>query len=658
MSRHSITVPKELPFDDGKSARYRGSVDESPSAVKKRFSLESNASLSRSTKPWAVRTRKFMQSQLCESIVGMVILANFIVLATEADERAESRMGMGDGSIPDWIGTINKCFLIFYGIEVTLRLATERIEFFNVPWNCLDLFIVVIGCVGEILAAAMTGGSGADAVGSVNLLRTFRTVRLIRAVRLLASFPELGTMIFGLAGCFKTLLWSAGLILVMLTIWSIIAVEYIQPYVIEMANEGKYEGIDCPWCPSAFESVMHANLTLFQIMTGDGWSILARPLIEKYPWMALYFVGNIFIMVFGMLNLITAVVVDTAARGRENDLVNKAKELTFQRKKAVKKLIRLCEGIDEDDSGTLNKEEFNAGFENSEEFSSTLISMDVSQEDLDCVFEILDTDGSNSISYVEFAENLFKMKTINHNTAIMLIKHHVAQVKGEARKIKGEVREQQQEVANLKRLLQSVQDNVMACNVQGMSQMQQLSESFAEDLNSMRAQLAAATGGPGCTPMSNAGLPIGNPNGLSRSEAWNPQASFPQQHGLATDSGNGAADDTTSTLDDVKILNRPIQSAPEPLRMDQQVLKSHTAPIVAMPGNAPVPKTPAACSGIAASPKEEDNYKQILKELAKVTAVLPAIEQMMGPGHSDKNQSQRGSGCGTCSSRHEAVLQV
>lgn len=622
---------------EGTSARYRGhdEVNEARGSVSARGSVilglqpvdegtaesggyPSHETVRMTKGEWlAYKVKRFMQSQICETLVGLVILANFAILAYEADERIASV----DGTIPAWIDAVNKAFLVFYSVEVCLRLGTERMSFFQVSWNCLDLFIVVIGIIGEIFSAVVAGSGGSDAFASVNLLRTFRTIRLVRAVRLMTSFPEMWAIINSLASCFKTLLWSAILILVMLTIWSIIAVEFIQPYVVEMAEKGLYDGVDCPYCPKAFDSVMLANLTLFQIMTGDGWSVLARPLIEHYPALALFFIAIIFIMVFGMLNLITAVLVDTAAREREADHANLASQKAIEQKKAVKKLVTMCQDIDEDSSGTISQKELAESFNTSEEFAATMVAMDVCEEDLECIFEILDADGSGDVSYIEFAENLFKMKTQESRTTMMLTKHHVEQTA--------------KEVASLKKLLlpslNVIEDTVLAHNVEGMNQIQQLGETFAENLTSLRAHLAAATGGPGCSPKSsiNGGMPLGTPIGSVGSKAM-----LQQQHGMVSDRST-VADTNVDAHEDLRSFKSQSQNA--------QVQSPKEMPmIVAMPGNAPVPRTPQGHPKMMlpgdnihlAIEGEEEIYAKVFKELTKVTIVLSTVEQMLSAGRS------------------------
>merc|ERR1711937_862258 len=91
---------------------------------------------------------------------------------------------------------------------------------------------------------------------------------------------------------------------------------------------------DCVWCAGAFRSILSSNLTWFQIISGDGWRLLTRPIIEKHPWTAIIILSVIFIMVFGLLNLITAVVLETLHDAREADLMTFAQQKDRQREEA------------------------------------------------------------------------------------------------------------------------------------------------------------------------------------------------------------------------------------------------------------------------------------------------------------------------------------
>merc|ERR1719161_394361 len=97
--------------------------------------------------------------------------------------------------------------------------------YFRNAWNNFDMIIVICGITGEAVEGAMD---------SVSVLRTVRLLRLLRMARLFVAFQELWALIRGLMGCLRTLVWAFGLLLTMLTVWSIFAVELIQPHMEEI----------------------------------------------------------------------------------------------------------------------------------------------------------------------------------------------------------------------------------------------------------------------------------------------------------------------------------------------------------------------------------------------------------------------------------------
>lgn len=180
---------------------------------------------------------------------------------------------------------------------------------------------------------------------------------------------------------------------------------------------------------------MHANLSFFQIISGDGWSTLSRPIIEKHPITALVFVGSIFIMVFGVLNLITAVIVDTAAQARESDIMKMGELKEMERKYAWESFTGMCISLDTDESGHIDIDEIKNGVDNIPELEAWLSVMGVEEDDLDMVFEILDMDGDGKVTHEEFAYQLYKMKTQQVTTGICFVKHYIQGIHKKLKKI-------------------------------------------------------------------------------------------------------------------------------------------------------------------------------------------------------------------------------
>lgn len=387
--------------------------------------------------------RAVMFSQAFEMFVGSVILGNFVAIAVETDVRSKllksdpGTEAYADASTQlNHIYYLNTAFLVFYTTECACRLYAMREQFFQYKWNLFDLFIVVVGLIGEVLETALQDSGEA---ANVQVLRSLRMIRLLRATRILVSFQELYMLISGLANCFRSLLWAAGLVFMMLTIWSIISVEYVSPLMPELDEAGYYE--TCYWCAKAFDNILSANLTYFQIITGDGWSKLARPLIERHPWTAFILSGVIFTMVFGLLNLITAVIVDTATQARSLDIMNLAHRKKREREEAWECFTGLCVELDKDMSGDISLRELKAGVSTIPELDAYLAIMGVEDDDIDMVFDILDKDGDGQVSHEEFALQLYRMKTQEVGTNVHIMKHMLEEMRQAVKEVKSRASE-------------------------------------------------------------------------------------------------------------------------------------------------------------------------------------------------------------------------
>merc|ERR1719506_2797208 len=187
---------------------------------------------------------------------------------------------------------------------------------------------------------------------------------------------------------------------------------------------------DCPRCHRSFSSVMHANLTLFRtIIGGDSWGKIAIPVIEQYPWAALIFVGSLFTIQIGILNLVIAVLVDAAAESREHDVAARSLESEQAERIEKRSLERIFRQVDADGSGALSLDELLKGAEDVTEFQQKLRVMDIQGEDLHQLFNMLDEDESGEIDPDEFIETLYRMKCGDNKTAATFVKHYVVHLK-------------------------------------------------------------------------------------------------------------------------------------------------------------------------------------------------------------------------------------
>ncbi|CAE8732551.1 unnamed protein product [Polarella glacialis] len=256
-------------------------------------------------------------------------------------------------------------------------------------------------------------------------------MKLCRQFRWLSELRKLMMM---MASCLRTLFWSFLFCFIVMSAWSMAAVELINPLVQQMAAEGVFDS--CRTCRSSLTSVMRANLMMFQtIIAGDSWGQLAVPVIEAHPWTAIIFIGSLLTLVFGVLNMIVAVVVDTFAEHRQRDVMNLAEEMDSDAAEDRRFLQKIFDQIDEDGSGELSLEELMSGARTVPEFQGRLRVMDIDENDLVQMFEMIDGDGSGSVDPEEFINTLNRWAN-DSKTAARFVKYQMMRSIAEQEELK------------------------------------------------------------------------------------------------------------------------------------------------------------------------------------------------------------------------------
>jgi voltage-gated sodium channel len=358
-----------------------------------------------------------------EAICGGIILFNMGLVVVETDA------GVDDGEAPFWAQVMTNFLLGIYTSELAAKLYAYRLEFFREMWNVLDFLIVgldlVFLCIGFVT----------DGLPSVAPLRVFRLVRLARAFKAAKSFPELNSLLRSCSCALRAIFWGMVLMIMVLTVWGILAVQLIHPINQEIAEKTPHVYEGCERCPRAFHSVFDSSLTFWkQLVAGDSWGTLCEPIIEHSPWTSVFFMLVLVTVNLTMLNCILAVVVEAGAAAAAADEHDKAVQREKTVIKAEGKLIDLCSGLDEDDSGSLNIQEFVKGYHENKDFRECLEVMHVTETDMFMIFNICDEDDSGDVDYREFVEQLRRIK---HSGEQMLL-HYVTDIRHQVNKIRPE----------------------------------------------------------------------------------------------------------------------------------------------------------------------------------------------------------------------------
>lgn len=184
-------------------------------------------------------------------------------------------------------------------MEVAGKLFGFGLIFFKEPWNIID-FVIVMASLSELLVVlASSGGGETSAISTVRLLRVFRVIRMLSFLDRLALLVRA----FFLA-CLDVV-WVLLLVIVFLYIFAIMANSFFNTEHLKK----NVKGVDVD---QKFGTVPRTLVTMFQVMTGDGWfTDVAGPISKVYPGSELFFVFFVLVGTFGMLNLLTAIFIDS-----------------------------------------------------------------------------------------------------------------------------------------------------------------------------------------------------------------------------------------------------------------------------------------------------------------------------------------------------------
>jgi voltage-gated sodium channel len=238
----------------------------------------------------AKRCARIADSRSFQLAVVVAILANGVVIGLETYDSIDDRYG-------GLLAALNDVFLGLFTLEVAVRIAAygrRPQQFFRSGWNVFDFVVVGAAYLPWIRE-------------SVTLLRV---IRLLRIARIVSVVPGLRVVIVGLGRSIAP-------------IGSIALLTFFLLYVYGMLGWIIYSDHD----PERFGNIGLSLLTLFQVLTLEGWNEVLDKEMELTSWSWIYFVSFVLLATFVVLNVVIAVVVNSIEEAHELEAERKRREL-------------------------------------------------------------------------------------------------------------------------------------------------------------------------------------------------------------------------------------------------------------------------------------------------------------------------------------------
>lgn len=230
-------------------------------------------------------TQKIINNKLFNSFLFAVILLSAVIIGLETYN------GFAE-QYRDTLTLIDKLIIAIFTIEITLKIISNGKRpwiFFSDPWNTFDFIIVAICLVP---------------LNDTHYFAVFRILRVLRILRMITVFPKLRLIISALLKSIPSMGYVVLLLGILFYLYAIVGV-----FVF-----GKTD-------PMHFGDLHHAFVTLFKVLTLEGWTdIMNVHIFESLNtnnqqivslWPFFYFASFILIGAMIIMNLFIGVIMNS-----------------------------------------------------------------------------------------------------------------------------------------------------------------------------------------------------------------------------------------------------------------------------------------------------------------------------------------------------------
>ena len=234
---------------------------------------------------WQQHLRTLVAARLFERLIIGLILLNALILGLETDATLVASYG-------EWFELGHQMILVAFIIEALLKISAvaPRLKlYFGDGWNVFDFSIIVVSLLPATGELAMVA----------------RLARLLRVLRLISTLPRLRLIV-------DTLMRSIPSMGHVMLLMSIIF------YVYAIAGYQLFHQHD----PEHWGNLGLSMLTLFRVVTLEGWTDIMYTALDYYSWAWVYFISFIFMGTFVIINLFIAVVLNNLEEAKAEQLAN------------------------------------------------------------------------------------------------------------------------------------------------------------------------------------------------------------------------------------------------------------------------------------------------------------------------------------------------
>lgn len=243
---------------------------------------------------WQRGAHRLVFHPVTQTVVVTAIVLNGIVLGLQTfDEFSASTYHL--------LNVIDRSFLAFFVVEIALRFIAEGcrpVKYFRSGWNTFDTVVILLAVLPIIAANASV----------------LRLVRVLRIARLARVMPDVAVLLDGLRRVAKPAASLMALTALMVFLYGMVGTFLFGETV-----------------PQYFGNIANSMLTLFELLTLEGWNSVLHELIAAHgPLGGAYTISFVLIGTYVVINLMVGVVIsglDEAHKERIRTRPGQHKEL-------------------------------------------------------------------------------------------------------------------------------------------------------------------------------------------------------------------------------------------------------------------------------------------------------------------------------------------
>eukprot|EP00928_Gymnodinium_smaydae_P074982 TRINITY_DN57_c0_g1_i1.p1 TRINITY_DN57_c0_g1~~TRINITY_DN57_c0_g1_i1.p1 ORF type:complete len:574 (+),score=74.33 TRINITY_DN57_c0_g1_i1:74-1795(+) len=218
-------------------------------------------------------TKHMLESILFENMVGVIVIANAMLLGYETDCKLAKR------APHPWSITFDAGFFLFFCCELLLRLCVYGSVFFSMQgwaWNIFDFFLVTVQSIDIASHLLLVGRGWQMNLTIVRTLRVLRFVRITRILRALRLFRDLRLIIASTTAALGSFAWALVLQLMALYVFGVMFSQIV-------SSSDKFESDDFHELRYWFGSLSRSMITMLEcVLGGVSWDTILHPLLTEF----------------------------------------------------------------------------------------------------------------------------------------------------------------------------------------------------------------------------------------------------------------------------------------------------------------------------------------------------------------------------------------